>query len=95
VAVEAADPIEAKERILLHTAQLRRELANSQFVLILGSEVRSFEPPSIGDPVSSDPPLTQDLAELPNTALKGDLMNENTDDSEFRDAYEPPAVAGG
>ena len=57
VAVDADDPIEAKERILLHTAQLRRKLADSNFVLILASEVRRFDPPTVGDPAPTDPEL--------------------------------------
>lgn len=47
IAVDATDPIEAKERILQHTTQLRRILNETQLVLILGSGVRSFEPPSV------------------------------------------------
>ncbi len=46
VAVDAPDPVEAKERILLHTGQLRRILHETQFALVLASEVRSFAPPT-------------------------------------------------
>ncbi len=42
IAIDASDPIQARERLIRHSARLRRKLGESQFVLILGSEVRSM-----------------------------------------------------
>lgn len=49
IAVDAPDPIYARERLLHNAERLRSILTDTQFVLILASEVRKFEPPLLTD----------------------------------------------
>ena len=53
VAIDASDPIQARDRLLRHIERIRSALTETKCVLVLSSEVRSLEPPSLSDTARS------------------------------------------
>ena len=49
VAIDASDPIQARDRLLRHIERIRSALNETKCILVLSSEVRPLEPPSLSD----------------------------------------------
>lgn len=46
IAIDASDPIQARDRLLSHIERIRTILNETRFVLVLASEARPFETPT-------------------------------------------------